>query len=432
MLNNDGERSKPGFLYAMPFVIAIFNIAVSIKKPKLNVSQASIAFSEDPTQLIILGTSYLLALLCVLSRPVRTLSVISNHRVYFLLLGFMLLSMLWSYFPAKVFIIWGHLFGFTITAISAYYYYENRTESFIGMLAYYCIVILTASIAVSILLPRIGTDSMTGRWQGISGNANLLGIISFIGVWVSLAGYRFSRRMKKYLIVFALSMVCLWGSRSATSIMISGFIMGFFVLFILFKSNHSFSSLVFRGSILLTISIMIIVLIYTLDPSILTSEGISRISGRDLTLTGRWKLWREGLDIFLAKPLLGWSNDALLSVYARQNIVQGQFHNGYLDVAIRGGIAGFLLVIALCTKVFSAAKRLFDYEPYISLVFVALFLGILIHNITEASLVRAPNILWLLFIFVYFSVCELSVAKKKMIVDAARNGLKGPTQTVDR
>lgn len=414
-LSNNRNRSKPSFLYAVPFIIVIIDIAISIKKQTLAVSQASVAFSEDPTQLVVLGTTYLLALFCVLSRPVRSFSIVSNHRVYFSMLGFMLLSVLWSYFPVKVLIVWGHLLGFTIVVISAHYYFENRINSFIDMLVYYCIVVLAISISVSILLPKIGTDYMTGRWQGISGNANLLGIISFIGIWASLSGYKFSKRKKKYLVLFLLSLVSLWGCRSATSIMISVFIVGFFVLFIFYNKKHSVDSFVLRSSLLLAISIMTVALMYVLDPSILTSEGFAKLSGRDLTLTGRWKLWREGFNIFLTKPFLGWSNDALLSVYAKQNIVQGQFHNGYLDLAIRGGIAGLLLVIILCAKVFSAAKRLFNHDPHISLVFIALFLSILVHNITEASLVRAPNLLWLLFVFVYFSVRELSADKKERL-----------------
>ncbi len=192
-----------------------------------------------------------------------------------------------------------------------------------------------------------------------------------------------------------------------TSLIIAMFIVSFYVLFIVFKRTRTTSAFIVKIVVLFVTLLMLLVSLYVIDPSLVGPEGFNKITGRDITLTGRWKLWQRGFSLFLEKPVFGWSYDVLLSVFAKNNITQGQFHNGYLDLAIRGGLMGFFLFFVVLVRFMRSLKRLIASNYECALMYLALLFGILIHNISEASFVRAPNILWLLFLVLYFHSEEL-------------------------
>jgi O-antigen ligase len=399
------KQNMPGIANAFPFITVLFNTEITLRKPShLTITQASTAFLQDPTQLIILGIAYLSALACLVHRLEKSFNILSNHKVYLIMLLYILMSSLWSQFPLKVFIAWGHFVGFSLVALAASYYFESKPGALANTLTFFGFIILIASIPVSLFLPKIGVDALTGRWQGITANPNHLGIVAFVLVWATLTSFTFSHHRVKGILLLVLSLIALWGCRSITSIIIAVFISSFYLFFVVFKQKKDLNTVLVKIAALCAMLLMFLASLYVIDPSLVGPVGFNKMTGRDITLTGRWRLWKTGFALFLDKPILGWSYDVLLSVFAKKNITQGQFHNGYLDLVIRGGLVGLFLFFSVFMRIIKSLWIYISNNYEQVLMCLALLTGIMVHNISEASFVRAPNVLWLLFITIYFMV----------------------------
>jgi O-antigen ligase len=80
----------------------------------------------------------------------------------------------------------------------------------------------------------------------------------------------------------------------------------------------------------------------------------------------------------------------------------GQFHSGYLDLLVRGGWVGMVLFIGILTSIFARIVKLARLEYRRAALFAVMTVAILLHNVTEASLVRETHLLWTLLLFFYF------------------------------
>jgi O-antigen ligase len=149
----------------------------------------------------------------------------------------------------------------------------------------------------------------------------------------------------------------------------------------------------------------------------------------DVTLTGRAELWNYVLARWQENPYFGQGFGALWQVGVQMgaylnagqlNWVMNEAHNGYLDVLAQTGIIGLLFLIVFLLAALRAAlfartdKRVpFDgwkwYGIYVTL-------GILLHNVTESTFVRAGGNGWLLFV-VLFATAQLPAHSAEAAAD---------------
>ena len=367
-----------------------------------------IAFENNPIPLLIRGFAYLLALGTVLAHLGASLQCIRRQSAFLLFAAYMGLSMLWSAFPIKVFINWGHLMGQGVVLVAATYYFKSKPNVLFLVISGTLGVSILISIVVALLVPSMGVSELDGRWQGLAGNPNSLGMIALVAVWSNTAGLYMpsSRKIRKWhWLGLALSAIALVGTHSVTSILVSAFTavaIGFLIrleaqppMVRLMKCTAAVWALLVGYAMLLVFS-----------PELLEAKGLLGLFGRNTTFSGRTTLWEEAWKLVDARPILGWSFDSNMSVLKHLGQV-GQFHSGYLDLLVRGGWMGMTLFLGILIGVIHRIVQLSRFEYRRAVIFVAMVLAILIHNVTEASLVRETHLLWTLLLLLYFFSYQL-------------------------
>ena len=208
-------------------------------------------------------------------------------------------------------------------------------------------------------------------------------------------------------------MVVLIGAKSMTSILLSIGIAGALIGLKLIEDDPVSTKLVkaiFSG----IFCISMLVIVFIAKPEFFTIDGALGSIGKDATLTGRTDLWAMAGEAFSARPILGWSFDSGASAFAALGEGGvGQFHNGYLDLLVRGGAIGLIIVLFIMIDVIAVYMRAGTRSYIENSIFATIFAGLVIHNITEASLAREGHLLWLLFLVVYF---HSRVTKKRGVV----------------
>jgi len=396
---NKIHRTK---FYLLPLFILIVNqsINTSAFSPKHVITDLSA--QEDSSQLIIRGFAYIIALAFFFINFKENIHILRTRKLFLIFLLFFISSMYWSGFPVKVFINWGHLVGLMLVVMSARVYFVENTEKIFSTLSVFFFVCVLLSFTFVIVVPSIGINQ-DGRWQGISGNANSLGVITIISTWAALARmYKKVGKLWVTILMLILSTIVLIGSGSKTSFIVSVFVFLFMHLLVSLESSSTFKRLTvislwfFLGTIVST-SIVIFA------PQLLGMDGVMNALGRNATFSGRTIVWAHAWELFQVKVIHGWGFDSTLSVIRYTGGRLGQFHNGYLDILVRGGTIGLSLVVLMT---FTLLKKLFliKKEGYrTAVIFLSIIVAILIHNISEASLVRGSHMLWIVFMFIYFN-----------------------------
>jgi len=164
---------------------------------------------------------------------------------------------------------------------------------------------------------------------------------------------------------------------------------------------------------------MIAVLVIFYFGDSLSSNSALNVVGRDGTLSGRTAIWQIGFDVFSERPFMGWSFDNLTTLLTSSGsfMRHGQFHNGYIDMAVRGGIVGFGIMMLLAISAFRRTRRLMNAAKVEGLFLMVFLVGALFHNLAEASLFRYVHEYWLLFTLVW--VVAIDMLQQKTASQAA-------------
>ena len=104
-------------------------------------------------------------------------------------------------------------------------------------------------------------------------------------------------------------------------------------------------------------------------------NAIADAAGKDLTFTGRTKIWSASWNAFLRDPIIGHGVNGLFgtprtvetaSVLREIGFQAGHPHNGLLDVAVQFGAVGIVLVIAVVVSVFRSSVKLQRRSPEVA------------------------------------------------------------------
>lgn len=264
------------------------------------------------------------------------------------------------------------------------------------------------------------------RWVGLSPHPNTLGLAALVTAWAGAAAFFHAETHKgrvAYLLAIVLSAVALYGANSVTAAVLGLFaVCGIpFLVRLLDREPAQ------RVVLAIALFVLLVVAAFAMNlaaPGIVASEAFLRIVGRSATLTGRTQLWDFANAAISAKPLLGWSFDALMSLNAKASSRVGQFHNGYLDVLVRGGWVGLSLVIWLIVLTAVRLLRQVSIEPRVWAPLAVVFAIVLLHNVTEASLVQSPSAMWMFFTLLLFlsPVLAVPVQEKPVRHRSVRRG----------
>lgn len=406
-------------VFISPLFLALLASTLSLQKAEIDQVATSVLQEGDPSRLYIFGGIYVLALILVISR-IRVMSnILRTHWSYALFLVYVIASAAWSAYPQKVLLNWGHFVGTTLVCLAAIPPMQRNEQTLFKVIVAYGAIAVGLSVLTVLVFPSRGIMDLGGklRWVGLTWTPNILGIIALISIWGAAAQLFYAKRIKSkafLVLLILLSAIALYGANSVTSIVLSMMVLLITMssIYIRGKGRTQKTLIVFFISMMLLIFVFVA---YVVAPDIFSTETLFHLAGRSSTLTGRTGLWEIASSAINDKPMLGWGFDALMSLGYKYRIQYGQFHNGYLDLLVRGGWVALSFIFVFGAIILVQLIRLarINYWQFVSLA--VLFGVILIHNVTEASLGRPPHAMWLLFtlLFLYLNRATINGMRLK-------------------
>ncbi len=406
-----------GIVYIFPFLVLLFASSVSlVRGEKLSCTHSQLAFLSNPINLIVLGSAYTMAAwLLFINFPIFIRQIKRNWLYLFSLL-FVLSTAYVSSYPLKVVINFIHFIGMMLVVVAAVHYLGDNIRKFYQIMSWYFCLIIVVSMLTSMFFPSIGVyQKLHGEWRGLTSNPNTLGTIAYLAIWFSLAGLYFvPGKFMKIVNVFTIfgACICLYKANCITSEICSFFILAAGPMLMSMEKNTA-GKIFLKLFFLILFFILFLLLIYAFFPEKLGLGQVFHAVGRDSSLSGRTFLWSRGFQAFLSKPLWGWGYDSNTSILSKSVIHYGQFHNGYLNVAVAGGSIGFIFLLALIIKQINLCRKLLKEYFGTAIAFLVLLFSMVIHNIAEASFFRPTNALWLLFVYSLFYLDHLTILDEK-------------------
>lgn len=273
--------------------------------------------------------------------------------------------------------------------------------------------LLVVSLLVIILMPRIGLHlegSHAGTWRGLSPHKNHLGMMAGLALvlwthaWLTQAV-----RPRTGLFMIGLALLLLLGSRSQTAALTTFLAVGLLVLLLrpLVAGRHVAAGLVLVAGILITGGALILFAAGDSLTLIHLVEPVANFLGRDISMTGRDRLWAMTLEQFRENWLLGYGYETfwLGHVGPSGQIAEElywlpwQAHNGYIDVLNETGVIGALIAVAFLFRHFTNILRLGRGDRGTAALHMALLVMVLVSNLSESSLFRGLMIYWILLAF---------------------------------
>jgi O-antigen ligase len=246
-----------------------------------------------------------------------------------------------------------------------------------------------------------------GLFRGAIGDKNFLGALAALGIivgcgWRINARHSFARILNTLYIAGWLFILPLTGAKTATALLALAPVLALAVTMLIWGLGLSLHLVAALS--LLTLSTVFLVLSFGLD---FDYASILGVFVSDTSFTGRDVIWDFILNQIQTKWVAGFGYGSFWGVGLDAPYLNAghpfirvltQSHNGYLDVLLSVGLlglaalAGFILqVLDLIRKVWTLDRALFGLSS-------VLFIFILLHNLTDSSLLREVSAPWTLFV----------------------------------
>lgn len=291
-------------------------------------------------------------------------------------------------------------------------------------------VAATISIVVSFVLiwyfPDFGkllNPVFNGAWRGVFWHRNHMGsLMAFFSVVLLYQLLDSVSRQRVigaaiYGLFYFLSIILVFGSRSATGILL---FIGLNVLWWLGVAWVKLHHYLRKNHYYLLIGAVVIVGLVVL----LNLNNIFGLLGRESTLTGRTPLWRELIfNIAAQRPLLGYGYGGYWMVEQNRLSLQSQFgwaypvffaDNGFIDILLGLGITGLVVMLFLFGQAFLRSVRyLLENRTLYGLLPLMTLFYVLSANLTYSFLLEVDQFVWMLFIFASFGAVSGNHAFEK-------------------
>ena len=330
------------------------------------------------------------------------------------LLGFMLLSTAWSFYPAYTLL--GYLGTLIATVFALFLVARYSWRDLLTLFSRVFWFILAASFAFELYaaavvrgpiapifknytgpIPPSGAYYWTqgslfkfARIQGIVGNANLLAYIAMLGfimLAIRLAIRSGSRLVNLSGLAMATAAFALTRSAGIGFAMICALVVALVALIAEGhdrETRHRYYRMAWTG---FGIAIFFM-LVYRAQLFVLI--------GKSPDMTGRLDIWKAVLGLIGQRPLQGWGWISYWmpgvkpyeGLIVRDNVTYYQAHNSYLDVWLQLGVVGFILFIAMLALTFVKLWRLaVRHTSALYLWPVLVYVALLAQNLTESRLI---------------------------------------------
>jgi hypothetical protein len=327
---------------------------------------------------------------------------------------FAVLSIAWSVLP-KITLFRVFVF-FSSTVLAMYIGYKFTLEQIIKILCWLFGFVNAFCILIVLTLPELGImqDSFyKGAWNGIFWHRNYLGCFMSLGMLIYFYNLTLSKTKKIFpmivnLCMFLVSFFLLIKSKSVTGLLSALVIVGFVLLFWVWKKLHQklkvWHYLSFSG-------IVLIVSLFVLKEV----AWIFKLFGRSSTMTGRIPMWSYLFDhLIIQKSILGYGYGALWHLSGIREGISEAVNwkypvfigdNGYLDIQLHLGVIGILLLVGLLVLGIRLAAQYLRHNNSNLFSFPIVFLiFFLFANISLSLILESEVFMWLIGLAISVSI----------------------------
>lgn len=306
---------------------------------------------------------------------------------------FMVISLIWvEYYPEKVGLNILHSLGTASIALIAAIHFRQEPLRLVRVMG----VVLGLNVIVHMLpvliFPQIGVAA-DGRWGGFFSHSNSFGLVAYCAVWANAAALIYTKSLgrRTHILYFIISLIALIGSGSGTSIVSA--LVALVGLYVLSGKSRKQKMLILGVSTYLFVVGFLLYKMY----------GFFEVTGKSSDLSGRDIIWEEGIRAILMQPLYGWAFDDHAHVNQVIGMAHSSYHNGYIDLAVRGGAISLIFCFALFSM---GIKALLRSSTTIQIqsknIFLPFVLSLLVYNIAESTFFGARHIAWVIFLTILF------------------------------
>lgn len=390
---------------------------------------------------ILSGLAFALIGLYVISRRgIDATEIARLNAPLFLLLGYALLSCLWSQEPIVSLRRWIRLV-LEIIVIVAAISERDRLMAVTKLLERYAVFALPLSIVLIKYFPdmavRWDSTGNSAMWTGVTLHKNSLGvglaasILYFVWKWVVRRD--FTRWKTDLLLCFLACYIMFNPEAKGSSTSILSLIPAVAVVLLLGWRRHRPTSI--RPFFYLTI---LAVLILNLGAKALFGGGllelVTQLSGRDMTFTGRTYIWQAVREEAGKNPIFGtgygafWIGSRLDRLHARYLVNDiYQAHNGFLEIYANLGIIGLLLLIMFLITSFDRAIRSLHHDYSLNSLTVSYTVLFMLAEFFEASALTSNSFRWIILLLLLIRMPEESLAPHLAVAPALSSGARTDT-----
>ena len=329
--------------------------------------------------------------------------------------GYLLLSTLWSSDPATT---GRRALGVALTVFVAMYLVIRFDRDEIlryGALASALSVWLNAAFVIG--LPRYGVMA-DGRWDGLFLHKNQLGLNATFYLLLLLLQVAGAPRSRIWAVPsLVMAGILLIGSTSKTALSASVLLLGLLVVYQLFRARR-----VLFGAVAVSLAAASVAAVLFVTANL---PFFAEILDKDITLSGRTKLWGLLLGEISKRPLLGYGYDGFWrgwfspahDVWIAADWRAPTAHNAALDYLLDLGVIGLALVLAyFLSALVRATRDLRDTPGAIGTVPIAVLSYQLLFSITESGVITR-SLPWLMICAMVFSVALAQTGERQPVAD---------------
>ncbi len=355
--------------------------------------------------IIFLGL-YLITFFLIILRWRKVLLTLYQGGLIWLLIGFTISSIIWSFTPNLTS---NRLIALCGTALFSLYFSSRYTiKEQLEIIGWTMGIGAILSLIFAVALPAYGqmTGIHNGLWRGIYYNKNGMGKIMGIGTVIFLILAQ--RKGNSQWICWglsALSLFLLVMSKASSPLLNLGIVMMAFFLLQILRWQYALMVPVIAGISLAGVAIQ--------AAMISNADTIAETFGKDMTFTGRTDLWPLVIDKIQEQLWVGYGFGAFWNgldgpsryVWSSIDFAAPNAHNGYLDLLLELGVVGFALyalqffVCLLNSMAYVRFDRTAD-----GLWPALLLLYIILSNLTESGLYIQNNIFLVLQLSIFLSL----------------------------
>lgn len=331
-------------------------------------------------------------------------------------------STAWSFEPSLTLERSVHLIGTTLIAL--YLGFSLPLHRILKTSGLILGLLMVTSAIVAVALPDLGLKDYLGTpvWAGVLASKNTLGFWSAISVLllVSLSFWPVSGFQRIiYLILALFSVLCLYKSVSATSLL--ALITAALVMIYLHAA--------FRLRLGITAMMVLGILVTSLAGVSFYFIDTAELIGRSGDLTGRGEVWSQTWQLILQKPLTGFGYGTIWyptedTLWIQKSLTDFTWtvyhaHNGLLQIASEIGLPlAALTVLMMIQQLIEIVYCQYQRQQPGVLFVLGFTVALLVSNYSEARLLVNRDLYWIFFVALPVSMLQ------QVTLVASQTGMK--------